>query len=47
MGPHAYPGPRRAGCPARDLCSISPDDARESTVARFAVIRRERLGVRI
>ena len=30
-----------------DLCSISRDDARESTVVRFAVIRRERLGVRI
>jgi hypothetical protein len=30
-----------------DLCSISRDDARENTVARFAVIRRERLGVRI
>jgi hypothetical protein len=30
-----------------DLCSISRDDARDNTVARFAVIRRERLGVRI
>jgi hypothetical protein len=30
-----------------DLCSISRDDARENTLARFAVIRRERLGVRI
>jgi hypothetical protein len=30
-----------------DLCSISRDDARENTVVRFAVIRRERLGVRI
>jgi hypothetical protein len=30
-----------------DLCSISRDDARENTVARFAVIRRERLGMRI
>jgi hypothetical protein len=30
-----------------DLCSISIDDARDNTVARFAVIRRERLGVRI
>lgn len=29
-----------------DLCSISRDDARENTVVRFAVIRRERLGVR-
>jgi hypothetical protein len=30
-----------------DLCSIGSDDGRESTVARFAVVRRERLGVRI
>ena len=30
-----------------DLCSISRGDARENTVVRFAVIRRERLGVRI
>jgi len=30
-----------------DFCSISRDDARENTVVRFAVIRRERLGVRI
>jgi hypothetical protein len=30
-----------------DLCSISRDDARENTLARFAVVRRERLGVRI
>jgi hypothetical protein len=30
-----------------DLCSIASDDARDNTVARFAVIRRERLGVRI
>ncbi len=30
-----------------DLCSISRDDARENTVVRFAVVRRERLGVRI
>jgi len=30
-----------------DLCSISRDDARENTLVRFAVIRRERLGVRI
>jgi hypothetical protein len=30
-----------------DLCSISRDDARENTVVRLAVIRRERLGVRI
>jgi hypothetical protein len=30
-----------------DLCSISGDDARDNTVARFAVIRRERLGVRL
>ena len=29
-----------------DLCSISRDDARDNTVVRFAVIRRERLGVR-
>jgi hypothetical protein len=29
-----------------DLCSISRDDARENTVVRLAVIRRERLGVR-
>jgi hypothetical protein len=29
-----------------DLCSISRDDARENTVVRFAVIRRERLDVR-
>ena len=29
-----------------DLCSINRDDARENTVVRFAVIRRERLGVR-
>jgi hypothetical protein len=30
-----------------DLASISRDDGRENTVVRFAVIRRERLGVRI
>jgi len=30
-----------------DLCSISRDDARENTVVRLAVVRRERLGVRI
>jgi hypothetical protein len=30
-----------------DLASISRDDGRENTIARFAVIRRERLGVRI
>jgi hypothetical protein len=30
-----------------DLCSISRGDARENTVVRFAVIRRERLGFRI
>jgi hypothetical protein len=30
-----------------DLCSISRDDARDNTFVRFAVIRRERLGVRI
>jgi hypothetical protein len=30
-----------------DFCSISRDDARENTVIRFAVVRRERLGVRI
>jgi hypothetical protein len=30
-----------------DLCSISHDDGRENTVVRFAVVRRERLGVRI
>ena len=30
-----------------DLCSISRDDARENTLVRFAVIRRERLGIRI
>jgi hypothetical protein len=30
-----------------DLASISRDDARNNTLARFAVIRRERLGVRI
>lgn len=30
-----------------DLCSIGHDDARENTTARFSVIRRERLGVRI
>ena len=30
-----------------DLCSISRDDARDNTVVRFAVIRRERLGVRL
>lgn len=29
-----------------DLCSISRDDGRENTVVRFAVIHRERLGVR-
>ena len=29
-----------------DLCSISRDDGRENTVVRFAVVRRERLGVR-
>jgi hypothetical protein len=29
-----------------DLCSISCDDARENTIVRFAVVRRERLGVR-
>jgi hypothetical protein len=30
-----------------DLCSISRDDRRENVVARFAVIRRDRLGVRL
>jgi hypothetical protein len=30
-----------------DLCSLSVDDGRENTVARFCVVRRERLGVRI
>ncbi len=30
-----------------DLCSIARDDARENTLARFAVVRRERLEVRI
>jgi hypothetical protein len=30
-----------------DLCSISGDDGRDNTVVRFAVIRRDRLGVRI
>jgi hypothetical protein len=30
-----------------DLASISRDDARDNTVVRFAVVRRERLGVRI
>jgi hypothetical protein len=30
-----------------DLCSISSDDARDNTVVRLAVIRRDRLGVRI
>lgn len=30
-----------------DLCSISRDDARENTVVRFAVVRRERLAVRL
>jgi hypothetical protein len=30
-----------------DLCSISRDDERDNTFARFAVIHRERLGVRI
>jgi hypothetical protein len=30
-----------------DLCSISRDDARDNTFVRFAVVRRERLGVRI
>lgn len=30
-----------------DLCSLSVDDGRENTVARFSVVRRERLGVRI
>jgi hypothetical protein len=30
-----------------DLCSIGRGDARDNTVVRFAVIRRERLGVRI
>ena len=30
-----------------DLCSISRDDARDNTFVRFAVIRRDRLGVRI
>jgi hypothetical protein len=30
-----------------DLCSLSADDGRENTVVRFAVVRRERLGVRI
>jgi hypothetical protein len=30
-----------------DLCSISRADARENTVARFAVVRRDRLGVRL
>jgi len=30
-----------------DLCSISTYDARDNTFARFAVVRRERLGVRL
>ncbi len=30
-----------------DVCSISRDDARENTLVRFAVVRRDRLGVRI
>jgi hypothetical protein len=30
-----------------DLCSLSRDDARENTLVRLAVVRRERLGVRI
>jgi hypothetical protein len=30
-----------------EVCSISHDDARENTLVRFAVVRRERLGVRI
>jgi len=30
-----------------DLASISRDDARDNTLVRFAVVRRERLGVRI
>jgi hypothetical protein len=30
-----------------DLCTISRDDARDNTVVRFAVVRRERLGVRL
>jgi len=30
-----------------DLCSIAADDARDNTFARFAVVRRERLGVRL
>ncbi|MCW5893755.1 MAG: hypothetical protein KIT14_24845 [bacterium] len=30
-----------------DLCSIASDDGRENTLVRFAVIRRERLAVRL
>jgi hypothetical protein len=30
-----------------DLCSLSRDDRRENVAARFAVVRRDRLGVRI
>ena len=30
-----------------DLCSLSRDDGRDNTLVRFAVVRRERLGVRI
>jgi hypothetical protein len=30
-----------------DVCSISRDDARVNTLVRFAVVRRDRLGVRI
>ena len=30
-----------------DFCSISRDDGRDNTLARFAVVHRERLGVRI
>lgn len=30
-----------------DVCSISPDDARENTLVRLAVVRRDRLGVQI
>jgi hypothetical protein len=30
-----------------DFCSISSDDGRENTVVRLAVIRRERLGIRL
>ena len=30
-----------------DVCSIARDDGRENTLVRFAVVRRERLGVRL